>query len=179
MKRYSILSAALASAICLGACSGGKPGANQNLSKPGPNSGGDGLDPSANPSKLDQPAPISLATPTDTYKTIYAAQKRQDLETLKKAFSNGLLKYYATADPAKSLDVQLRAFVEAKQGSTDSVRNETITGETATLEYLGPQDKWMPMYFVRQGDEWKLTLPEVENGGERVKLPAGSPEKGR
>jgi hypothetical protein len=44
---------------------------------------------------------------------------------------------------------------------TDQSRNEQINGETATLEYLDDKGKWSQMDFIKEGADWKMTIPKA------------------
>ncbi len=48
------------------------------------------------------------------------------------------------------------------QAATAEVRNEKITGETATLEYLDETGKWKVMDFIKEGSDWKMTIPDAK-----------------
>jgi hypothetical protein len=71
----------------------------------------------------------------------------------------------------KSLDDELRQMVKDPQGPSDDVRNEKITGDKATLEYLKDKDIWSTMDFVKEGNDWKLTLPKADPGRKAPKQP--------
>jgi hypothetical protein len=114
-----------------------------------------------------KPSGGSLATPTDTYKTAYAARKNKDIAGLKRVFSQELLKFLteiAEADK-KTLDDSLKELSENPQAPTDEVRGEKITGNQATLEYQDEKGKWKTMDFVKEGNDWKMTLPSAPPGG--------------
>lgn len=104
----------------------------------------------------------SLATPTEAYKTAYAARKNGDIETLKKVFSKDVLEFFEIMgkEEKKTLDDQLKDLVKEPQASSDEVRNEKITGDTATLEYKKDETSWKTMDFIKDGSEWKMTIPK-------------------
>jgi hypothetical protein len=62
----------------------------------------------------------------------------------------------------KTVDDQLRELVNEPQAASDESRNEKITGNTATLEYLDDKGKWATMDFVKEGHDWKMTLPTAQ-----------------
>lgn len=105
---------------------------------------------------------VSLATPTDTYKTGYAARQKKDLETLKRVLSKDAIGFLTDIGNTekKSLDDQLRGLAETPQAATAETRNEKISGNRATLEYLDETGKWTEMQFVKEGNEWKIDLPK-------------------
>jgi hypothetical protein len=116
------------------------------------------------PTTLDQPAVGSLATPTDAYKTAYAARQKKDIAGLKQVMSQRLLGFLTSMGETekKTVDDQLRDLVEQPQAASNESRNEKITGDTATLEYLNDKGKWATMDFVKEGHDWKLTLPTAQ-----------------
>jgi len=108
-------------------------------------------------------APISLATPTDTYKTAYNARKNKDIATLKRVMTKdalGFLKDMAEIDK-KTLDDMLKELTEKPQADSAETRNEKINGNRATLEYLDEKGKWVTMDFSKEGNEWKIDLPKA------------------
>ncbi len=105
---------------------------------------------------------ISLATPTDTYKTGYDARKNKDVATLKRVMSKDALAFLADMGSVekKTLDDLLKELTEKPQAPTAEVRNEKITGDRATLEYLNEKGEWSTMDFTKDGNEWKIDLPK-------------------
>lgn len=63
----------------------------------------------------------------------------------------------------KSLDAMLLELCEKPQTPTAEARNEKITGNRAIIEYKEPSGEWKEMDFVKEGGEWKLTLPKAES----------------
>jgi hypothetical protein len=151
---------ALAAAILISI--GGGAGCSKNTVAGNTNS------PAANtntapPSTPAEKAPTgSLATPTDAYKTAYAARDRGDIEGLKKVMSKDIIEFFTELGKAehKSLDDMLREMVKQPQEPTDDVRNEKITGDTATLEYKKDDNTWKTMDFIKEGSDWKMTIPK-------------------
>jgi hypothetical protein len=139
-----------------------KPGAsNTNTAKP------------AEPAKIDTASPGSLATPTDAYKTAYAAREKKDIEGVKRVLSKDVLAFLTDMGEAdhKNLDQEISQMFETPQAKTVEVRNEKITGNKAMLEYLDDGD-WKRMDFVKEGDDWKMDLPGDETsprGGQEGK----------
>lgn len=103
----------------------------------------------------------SLATPTEAYRTAYAARKNKDVKQLKRVLSKDMLEFFAVIGEAdtKTIDDALMQLAEKPQGATSETRGEKITGERAMLEYKDEQEKWKTMDFVKEGGEWKLTMP--------------------
>jgi hypothetical protein len=104
----------------------------------------------------------SLATPSETYQTGYAARQAKDLATLKRVLSKDALQFLTEVgkEEQKTLDDQLRTLAEKPQASTAETRNEKINGDRASLEYLNEKGKWVSMEFVKEGNDWKIDLPK-------------------
>ncbi len=117
-------------------------------------------------SEMEKPAGGSLATPTDTYKTAYLARKNKDIPGLKRVFSKDILEFLTeiAKEEKKSLDESLKELSERPQAATDATRNEKITGTKATLEYQDEKGQWKTMDFVKDGDDWKMTVPGGGDG---------------
>jgi hypothetical protein len=112
-----------------------------------------------------KPAPAagrSLATPTDTYKTGYAARQKKDLAGLKLVMSRNALEFLTMmgTEEKKSVDDQLKELAEQPQAATAETRNEKINGDRASLEYLNEKGGWSHMDFVKEGADWKIDLPK-------------------
>lgn len=105
----------------------------------------------------------SLATPTETYKTGYAARKNKDIPGLKRVFSKEALDFLTemAKEEKKTLDDQLRDLTERPQAATAETRNEKIDGDNATLEYLNEKGGWSTMDFVKEDGGWKIGLPKA------------------
>ena len=106
----------------------------------------------------------SLATPTDAYKTAFAARQKKDVNGLKQVLSKKMLDFFTEmgADEKKTLDDELKELAEQPQAASAEARNEKIEGDRATLEYLDERGKWKPMAFVKETGEWKLTMPAAQ-----------------
>ncbi len=109
------------------------------------------------------PGTISLATPTDTYKTAYAARKNKDIPTLKRVFAKDAIEFLTEmlSSEKKTLEDHLKELSEKPQAATAETRNEKINGNRATLEYLDEKGKWSVMDFSKEGNEWKIDLPKA------------------
>jgi len=116
---------------------------------------------------------ISLATPTEAYKTAYALRKKGDIEGLKKVMSKEVIDFMTDMGEAdkKTLDDMFKEMVKDPQNPSDEVRNEKITGERATLEYLKKDGTWKVMDFEKEGNDWKLTLPKPDPSEKGPKQP--------
>jgi len=112
----------------------------------------------------------SLATPADAYKAAYAARQKKDVAALKKVLSADALDFFTEVgkEEKKSLDDVLKELCERPQAKTAETRNEKIDGNKATLEYLDDKGNWSPMDFIKEGNDWKLTIPKFEDGPPKV-----------
>ena len=116
--------------------------------------------PEATKTETDKPAAASLATPSDAYKAAYNARQKKDLEALRKVMSKDALEFFTMMGDGKSPDEGLKQLMERPQAATAETRNEKINGDKATLEYLDEKGNWGPMDFVKEGGDWKLTIPK-------------------
>lgn len=116
---------------------------------------------------------ILLATPTEAYKTAYALRQKGDIEGLKKVMSREVIAFMTDMGEAdkKTLDDMLKEMVKDPQNPSDEVRNEKITGDRATLEYLKKDGTWKVMDFEKEGNDWKLTLPKPDPSEKGPKQP--------
>lgn len=108
----------------------------------------------------DEKSGFSLATPTDAYKAAYAARKNKDVKGLKRVLSKDMLEFFGilAEDGKSTIDDQLKSLAEKPQNPSNESRNEKITGNTATLEYLNEKGEWKSMDFIKESDGWKLTI---------------------
>ncbi|HKO97651.1 MAG TPA: hypothetical protein VJU86_11700 [Pyrinomonadaceae bacterium] len=108
-------------------------------------------------------AVVSLTTPTETYKTGYAARQNKDIATLKRVFSKDAIEFLTevSKEEKKTLDDQLKELADRPQAATAETRNEKITGNRASLEYLDEKGKWSQMDFAKEGNDWKIDLPKA------------------
>ena len=113
-------------------------------------------------SSADTASTGSLATPTEAYKTAWAYRKNKDIAGLKRVMSKDVLDFLTEIGKGdkKSLDDMLMEMTEEVKANTPEYRNEKINGDRATIEYKDDDGTWKPMDFVKEGNDWKLTLPE-------------------
>lgn len=111
--------------------------------------------------ETDKPAGNSSATPTEAYKSAFAARQKKDIKGLKNVLSKKMLEFFTEMGKMdnETLDDQLKKLAETPQAAKAEVRSEKITGDKATLEYLDENGKWKPMDFVKEDGGWKLTMP--------------------
>ena len=61
-----------------------------------------------------------------------------------------------------AVDDGLKEMCESPQGASDDSRNEKITGDKATLEYLDKSGAWKTMDLVKENGGWKLTIAKMD-----------------
>ncbi len=107
----------------------------------------------------------SANTPTAAYKAAYAARKNKDIKALKQLISKDMFEFFEMMGEGKpnAVDEGLKELVETPQGSSDETRNEKITGDSATLEYLDKKGAWKTMDLVKEDGKWKLTIGKMKN----------------
>jgi 3-oxoacyl-ACP reductase-like protein len=163
----SVLIAAALVALVMSACQSGAGNGNgsaSNATANTTNQTASNANQSAAAKTESSPAQASgsLATPTETYKTAYAARQNKDIAGLKRVLSKDALQFLAEVgkDEKKSLDDQLKELAERPQAPRAETRNEEIEGDTASLEYLNERGSWSRMDFVKEGNDWKIGLPK-------------------
>ena len=133
----------------------------------------------ANKTETDKPSAGSLATPGDAYKAAYAARQKKDVAGLKKALSKDALDFFTEMGKVdgKTLEEALKELADKPQAKTAETRNEKIEGNKATLEYLDEKGSWSPMEFIKEGNDWKLTIPKFDEAEKPADKPANKPGK--
>jgi hypothetical protein len=133
----------------------------------------------ANKTESDKPSAGSLATPGDAYKAAYAARQKKDIGALKKALSKDALDFFTEMGKVdgKTLEDALKELADRPQAKTAETRNEKIDGNKATLEYLDEKGSWSPMEFVKEGNDWKLTIPKFDEPDKPADKPTNKPGK--
>jgi uncharacterized membrane protein YvbJ len=100
------------------------------------------------------------SSPTATAKAFYDAVKNKDVEGMKNTMSKGSQKM--VEDIAKKQNKSLDEFL--KQGPPTPLttnfesKDESITGDTATLKMKRNEDKWDTLNFVKEDGQWKLAF---------------------
>lgn len=135
--------------------------ANQNTAnKPETNSNATDV-----PKAETKSSSVSASTPTEAYKSAYAARKNKDIETLKKLIAKDMFEFFEILGEGKEnpVDAGLKELCEMPQGPTDEVRNEKITGDKATLQILDKDSKWITADFVKEDGIWKMTIGKMND----------------
>jgi len=132
----------------------------------------------ATPAAAEAPA-NSTGTPTGAYKAAYAARKNRDVPALKKLMSKDIVEFFTElarmGEKKQTLDDLLMELCEKPQAPTAEARNEKITGDTATIEYLDEKGDWSTMDFIKEDGGWKLTIPKTDKPDKM----GGDPKKGK
>ncbi len=113
----------------------------------------------AEPAGDTKTATAAADTPTEAYKAAHAARKAGDVATLKKLMSRDILEFFEVlAEDGQTVDDVLKQLTTQPQAAAAEARNEKVTGDKATIEYLDENGKWKTMDLVREDGMWKLTL---------------------
>ncbi|HEX8246661.1 MAG TPA: DUF4878 domain-containing protein [Pyrinomonadaceae bacterium] len=105
---------------------------------------------------------VQPGSPTQTMKNFVEATQKKDVEGMKKALSAGTIKMMEGL--AKMQGKTLDDIIKEGDASDSyqqmpEMRNEKITGDTATLEVKNDKSSdWETLYFVKETDEWKIAL---------------------
>jgi hypothetical protein len=123
--------------------------------------------PAAASSPTSSSTEFSLATPTDAYKTAYAMREKKDVEGMKKVMSKDVLDFLTDIgkEDKKSADDMIKEMFDQPQAKTPESKDEKITGDTATLQYKDETGVWRTMDFIKDGSDWKLTIPKADKAG--------------
>ncbi|MEO8041980.1 MAG: hypothetical protein ABI646_05135 [Acidobacteriota bacterium] len=145
---------------------------NQNVAPTNVNKAADAPTPA-----VEVAATGSLATPADAYRTAYAIRDKKDVAGMKKIMSKDVIEFLTMIgkEEKKTLEEEIATMFDRPQAKTAETRNEKISGDRATIEYLDEDGKWKTMDFVKEGADWKLSLP----GKDDVKVESEVPDKKR
>lgn len=110
-------------------------------------------------------SPGSLATPSEAYRTAYAIREKKDLAGMKKILSKDVIEFLSmmAEGEKKTLDEVIAQMFERPQAKTPETRNEKIIGNRASIEYLDETGNWDTMDFIKEGNDWKLSLPPKDS----------------
>jgi inorganic pyrophosphatase/exopolyphosphatase len=102
-------------------------------------------------------------SPTEVFKSQVEAQKKKDVATMKQNLSKGSLELMEKAAKQQNKTVDELLATDSpmvnSQSSSYETRNETITGDTATLEVkVSQSEDWIKMPFVKEDGKWKMAL---------------------
>ena len=110
---------------------------------------------------------LTSSSPTATFKAFYEAQKKKDVDGMKKTLSKSSIQMIETAAKAQGKTVE-KALTEgfespgAKSDKMPETRNEKIDGDNATLEVQDEDTKkWSKVYFVKEEKNWKIALDKT------------------
>lgn len=171
---YSVLIAGLASFGCGGQANSNvaNTNANQNVAVTNANKTVDAPTPA-----VEVAATGSSATPTDAYRMAYELRAKKDVAGMKKMMSKDVLEFLTMVgeEEKKSLDDEIATMFDKPQAKTPQTRNEKISGDHASLEYLDGDGDWKTMDFEKEDGIWKMSFPPKED----IKVESGVPDKKR
>jgi hypothetical protein len=114
---------------------------------------------------VNQPGNTAAApqtpSPTEVFKALGEAGGKKDLNSLVQLFNRRSMEMFASDARAqgKLMDeimLNQRAVTVAK--AAPAVRNEKISGDSATIEVKMPGGSWEKMYFTREDGVWKVAM---------------------
>ncbi len=118
------------------------------------------------------------ATPTETYKRLFAAVKSKDTEAIKHELSKKTLAFADFAAGRQKITVE-KVLENGLTATTFSeslpeIRDERINADSGSVEVWNSKDSlWEDLPFVKEDGVWKLALGELFGGTFK------SPGKGR
>jgi hypothetical protein len=103
-------------------------------------------------------------SPGGVTKRFVEAARRKDAVTFKSLLSKKSIASVEKDAKAAGLSVEqmiarvLEQDLFPKGSSALEIRNEKISGDTATVEFQGGDGKWLQNELVREDGQWKVTL---------------------
>lgn len=180
-RRQSILTIAALVAFALAAAACAKTATNSNNANTSTNTNNTATVTNTNSSNANSNSSTSTTggTPTQAFKALYDAFKSKDVAALKKTVSSADIKDMedAVRKQGKTLDDFLKSLVEdpsAAPPDTLETRNETINGDTATLEVKDKRGGWDKVSLVKEGGEWKVRLKNDNETAEKTDKAEGT-----
>ena len=121
-------------------------------------------------------------SPTETMRASDDAAKRKDVEAIKKFVSKGTLEALdqSAKEQNTTVDELLKDFLDVPAQQLPEIRNEKITGDTATIEIKNnATNDWETMPFVKENGIWKVAYDKFEEAirkrnEEISEMPAGN-----
>lgn len=115
-------------------------------------------------------------SPKDTVKAYYEAAAKKDMAAAKSFYSKGTIEFMegAAKMQGKTLDEMMKESSNAPV-VTPEIANESITGDTATVDIKAPTGEALKIPLVKEGGQWKLAFDKMIN--ERLKDASGGPGK--
>lgn len=102
---------------------------------------------------------LKPATPLETFKTYTKAIKAKDVGTMKLLLSKATLEMHQMEAQAQGVTVDeivKRETLFTETQKTVRLRNETVEGDTATLEVENSFGSWETVPFVKEDGVWKI-----------------------
>jgi hypothetical protein len=106
----------------------------------------------------------STPAPSATFKAYFEAQKKKDIPAMKQTLSKTSLVIMEASAKQQGLTVDKMIAKQlenpaAKVDKMPETRNETITGDSATIELHNEDaNRWDTMYFLKEDGVWKIAL---------------------
>lgn len=114
----------------------------------------------------------SSGTPTESYKSLFAAVKRKDSEGIKRLLSKSTIEFIkgTSAMQKKTFEEGIaNGLTESAMGAAlPEICNERIEGQWAALEVKPANGKWEDLPFVLEDGTWKLAVGDIFQGTYKV-----------
>jgi hypothetical protein len=168
---FTVLASCLMTACQTSTTVGNNAAVNSSANKTPDNTNRENVNSAANQTKTENQNPVqndtsgnSPTTPTAAYKAAYAARKNKDIKALKQLMAKDMFEFFEILGEGSPnpVDEGLKQLCEQPQVATDEVRNEKITGDKATLQYLDKDGAWKTMDLVKEDGAWKLTIGKMD-----------------
>jgi hypothetical protein len=120
-------------------------------------------------------------SPTETYKSLYAAVKSKDTEAIKKWMSKSTLGFAEMVSKQQNTPIE-KVFENGFTATTfaasiPEMRDERIKDNMGALEVWNSKDqRWEDLPFIKEEDGWKLAIGDLFAGTYQKPAP-GSAEK--
>ncbi len=113
--------------------------------------------------------PIKAQTPTEAYKSLYAAVKAKDNARIQQLMSNNTLTFagFAMEQQKQSLEKVLENGMTATTfaDSLPEIRDERVSGNFGAVEVFSQKDnRWEDLAFVLEDGNWKLAVGDIVKG---------------
>lgn len=116
-------------------------------------------------SKNETSAQSASNTPTEAYKSLYAAVKSKNVEDIKAQMSKETIAFVESVSGMQQkqpADVFKNGLTETTFAEKlPAVRNERVKGSMGALEVQSPKGNWEDLPFVLEDGRWKLAVGDL------------------
>ncbi|MEZ5345573.1 MAG: DUF4878 domain-containing protein [Pyrinomonadaceae bacterium] len=107
---------------------------------------------------------VASKSPTEVMTAYIEALKKKDAAVIKASLSKASIKGYEESAKAndKTLDEMIASGEDVSDKKMPEMRNERITGDTATVEVkMDEAEKWETIPFVKEDGSWKIAFDKL------------------